>query len=214
MDVLVNSSIISTSDSLGRELNDGIRTIITEIEEQIYSGEEMREIDIFGEIGLGAISKGYALDNIAGYLERESILNAYISFESAMLALGNDRRGNLWQIAIPDPVEPERTAGVIEASDKFIAFASGIRDGGDLLSVVIITDAPTAAMAGELRERFKNNGAVTEALAHALLATDRQRAVDFYMSGAFDFEMILFYVSDDDPRGFEILHTNVSFSGR
>jgi thiamine biosynthesis lipoprotein len=174
---------------------------------------------------LGAIGKGYALDYVHEYLKGEKIQNALVSFTSSILALGRNRQGNLWQVGIKDPVNTERTAGVIEASDKFISVSAGyerfININGinyahiidpatgypvdnDLLCVVVITDAVTG----------QNYGALSDALSTALYVMGRQGALDFYMSSDFDFEMILFYKSESDPRGYEILQTNVSFNER
>jgi len=183
---------------------------------------------------LDNISKGYALDHVSRYLENENVRNAFVSFDgAAYLALGRDRRGELWQIEISSPINyRDSISGVIQASDKFIVVAAGYEryitiDGinyihiidpltgypvdNDLLAVVVVTDAPSASMPREERDRFSDNGTLAASLANALFVMGRQGAVEFHMSGAFDFEMILFVRSGSDPRGYEILRTNVIF---
>ena len=182
---------------------------------------------------LDHIAKGYALNQVSRYLEREGVRNAFVSFDrAAYLALGRDRRGELWQIEVRDPLNLDTTVGVIQASDKFIAIVTGYEryitiDGinyiriidpltgypvdNDVLAVVVITDAPSASMSREQRDRFSDNGTLASSLAHALFVMGRQGAVEFHMSSMFDFEMILFTRSDTEPRGYEILRTNVIF---
>jgi len=329
MDTLVNSTVITTSDDLGQELNQRIEEIIAEVEGRISKTLEISEIyrlnayaklsssrqfiyselseetfkllelaktvqnstngafnpclgdiiDLWGindterehalpqrdefftrlellhnydyeikrntageyilegypsKIDLGAIGKGYALDCVNDYLESESIQNAHVSFVSSILALGRNRAGELWSIGLKDPVNPENLAGVINASDKFISVSAGYErfvniDGinyihiidpetgypvnNDLLCVVVIMDAKSVSMPRDRRGQFENNGALSDALSTALYVMGRQKALDFYASGAFDFEMILFYRSDNE-RGYEIVHTNVSFNER
>jgi len=197
------------------------------------TGEFVLEAMHLPKIDLGAIAKGYALDHVNDYLESESIQNALVSFESSILALGRDRAGELWSIGVKDPVNPEKLAGVINASDKFISVSAGYEryitiDGikyihiidpetgypvnNDLLCVVVIMDAKSVSMPRDRRERFINNGALSDALSTALYVMGRQKALDFYASGAFDFEMILYARSESDPRGYEILSTNVIFN--
>ena len=198
--------------------------------------ERLHSADYITGYDLGAIGKGYALDLVNDYLESESIQNALVSMgTSSILALGRNRSGELWSIGVKDPVNPELLSGVIQSNDKFISVAAGyeryINIGGidyahiidpetgypvnnDLLCVVIIADAKSVSMPRDRREKFANNGAISDALATALYVMGRQKALDFYTRSEFDFEMILYVKSESDARGYEILHTNVSFNER
>ena len=188
-----------------------------------------------GQVDLDAVGMGYALDRVNDYLESRRVQNALVSFGGSTLALGMNRGGNLWMVGISDPLDPGRMAGVVQARDKFISVAAAyeryVNIGGinyahiidpatgypvsnDLVGVAVVMGAKSAATPRARRERLEDNGAVADALARALLVMGRQGALDFYMRSELDFEMILFYRSEDDPRGFEIVHTNVAFSGR
>lgn len=202
----------------------------------IYDGHTgMISAEYYGyKFDLSGIARGYALDRVSAYLESEGIQHAHISLGGAsVLALGRNRDGHLWSIGVRNPLNPEIYSGVIQASDKFISAAIGYEryitiDGinyihiidpstgypvhNDLLGVVVVMDAPSASMPQARRERFRNNGAISDALSTALFVMGRQGAVDFYMNNPFDFEMILFIRNQSDPRGYEILHTNVIFN--
>ena len=184
------------------------------------------------QFDLSGISRGYALDHVNSYLESQNIRNAFIrlgkaQYSNSIVALGKSGGGDLWRIGTP--------GGIIQASDKFISIASGnehratirgvdyihiidpstgypvAKDFHDLRHVIVIMDAPSASMPRERRERFRNNGVIADALSTALFVMGRQGALEFYKSGVFDFEMILFVRSESDPRGYEILRTNVIF---
>ncbi|MCL2099081.1 MAG: FAD:protein FMN transferase [Oscillospiraceae bacterium] len=182
---------------------------------------------------LGGIGKGYALDLVNAYLEAELIQNALVSFESSILAIGRNPSGDLWNIAVKDPITPDVISGVIYASDKFISVTGGYERyitinginyihvldpetgypvNNDLLCAAVIMEAGSVSVTPEKRERFIGNGALSDALSTALFVMGRNKAVEFYMDNPFDFEMILFYKSETDPRGYEILATNVNFT--
>jgi thiamine biosynthesis lipoprotein len=315
MNTFAQSTIISASDYIGREINENIKEIIAEIEErisrtletsEIYKLNELNEdayaslsalsgetaellqlaetvkeatngafnpnlgeiIDLWGfndkdddesiertlpqrneffaalerlksdsyvtEYDLGAIGKGYALDHVNDYLESEKMQNALVSLGgSSILALGRNKNGELWQIGIKDPVNPALMSGIVYATDKFVSVSAGyeryITIGGinyihiidpetgypvdnDLLCVVVITEAKSVSISEQRRAGLENNGALSDALSTALYVMGRDKALEFYKNSPFDFEMILYYKSGSNPRGYEILQTNLNFS--
>lgn len=182
---------------------------------------------------LGAIGKGYALDCVNDYLESESMQNALVSFSSSILALGRNKSGELWSIGIKDPVNPDIISGVISANDKFVSVSAGYERfitingidychiidpetgypvDNDLLCVVVIMEAKSVSTPKGQREKLANNGALSDALSTALYVMGKQKALDFYANNPFNFEMILYIKSESDPRGYEILQTNVNFN--
>ena len=187
------------------------------------------------KIDLGGIGKGYALDCVSDYLSRENMQNALVSFGSSILAIGKNKSGKLWTIGIKDPLDTARICGYVSATDKVVSVSGGyerfidingidychILDpetgypvDNDLLCTVVVMNAKSALQTQDMQEKFKNNGAISDALSTALYVMGKEKALKFYSSqdNKLDFEMILFVKSDSDPKGYEILSTNVIFT--
>lgn len=181
---------------------------------------------------LGGIGKGYALDEISVALSESGISHALVSFGSSVLALGNNKSGNLWTVGITDPLNTEKQCGYLSATNKFISISGGyerfITIGGvdychiidpetgypvdnDLLCVVAVTNAPSALQEKTLRAKLAGNGAISDALSTALYVMGKEKALEFYNTAPVDFEMILFVKTEAEP-GYEIIPTNVMFT--
>ncbi|MCL2772010.1 MAG: FAD:protein FMN transferase [Oscillospiraceae bacterium] len=198
------------------------------------------------KIDLGGIGKGYALDCIDDYLVGEqSLQNALVSFSSSVLALGKNKSGDLWTIGIKDPVNPDKICGYVSATDKVISVSGGYEryitiiddktgksknychiidpDTGypvdnDLLCVVVVMSAKSIKQSVDIQDRYKNSGAISDALSTALYVMGKDKAIEFYNKVDYknnpqmDFDMILFVKNDSVPRGYDILTLNVMFT--
>ena len=157
-----------------------------------------RQIEELLSCGTG----GYTLDDVNAYLEEAGIANAFVSIGGVlMLARGRNSRGHFWEIGLRNPLTPEIFSGVTQVSDRVVAVNYYAAEH-DILGAVVIMDSAA-----------EGSGETAEALAAALLTTNRQGAVEFHMGGQFDFEMILFVENADAPnsRGYDVLHTSVIF---
>ena len=115
-------------------------------------------------LDFGGIGKGYALDQLAQIIQRQSITNFWLSFGGDVLAAGTDSDGSPWTIHISQAVNQDKTCATIQAGSKPYAVAtSGIlkragegwnhlidpRTGQptktDILSATVATDSGTAA---------------------------------------------------------------------
>ena len=188
---------------------------------------------------LGGIGKGYALDCIADYLRGEKMQNSLVSLSSSILALGKNKSGNMWSIGIKDPLNPEKICGYISATDKVVSVSGGYERfitingidyahiidpetgypvDNDLLCVVVVMNAASVSQPADKRERYKDNGAISDAISTALYVMGKDKAIEFYNTRDYkgttdlDFDMILFVKKDDDPKGYEIIPINVIFN--
>ncbi|MDY4593780.1 MAG: FAD:protein FMN transferase [[Pasteurella] aerogenes] len=102
-------------------------------------------------IDVSAIAKGYAVDGMAHILDTFSIDNYLIDIGGDMRAKGVNAQGKPWQVAIENPILPEKSL-VISLSNQSIATSGNYRhchhDGsGQLIHHVIspMTFMPTPA---------------------------------------------------------------------
>ena len=192
------------------------------------------------KIDLSRISKGYAIDCTDAYLVGEkSIQNALVSIGSTSLALGKNKSGDLWNINIKDPVNPDKVCGYVSATDKVVSVSSGSEkyitinginycniidpDTGypadnDLLCVVVVMNAKSINQSADVQEIYKNSGVIADALSTALYVMGKDKAIDFYNkidyknNPQMDFDMILFVKNADVPKGYDILPLNAIFT--
>ena len=190
-------------------------------------------------IDLGGIGKGYALDCVADYLRGEIMQNALVSMSSSILALGKNKSGNMWSIGIKDPLDTERICGYISATDKVVSVSGGYERfitingidychiidpetgypvDNDLLCAVVVMNAKSVSQPPDRQERYRNNGAISDALSTALYVMGKDKAIEFYNKRDYrsdtdlDFDMVLFVKKDGAPKGYEIIPVNVIFN--
>jgi thiamine biosynthesis lipoprotein ApbE len=67
----------------------------------------------------GAIGKGIAVDRAAEVLRRAGVRRALVDFGSSLAALGT------WEVAVRDPLKPERALGTVTLTDESISSSGG-----------------------------------------------------------------------------------------
>lgn len=167
------------------------------------SGYENASLDPGTQIDLGGIAKGYASDRLAAIFQEHEIPRALASLGGNVLAWGSKADGAAWRVGIQDPnapSDPNAYVGILQLTDAF-AVTSGsyerffVQDGktyhhiidpatgypaeSGLVSVTVVADSDAG------------NGTMCDALSTALFVMGREEALDFWRSGACDFEMIL-----------------------
>ena len=68
------------------------------------------------QLDVGAIAKGYAVEQVCRFL-REQGLSGAVNAGGNVRVIGTKPDGSLWKIGIEDPTQPEQYAGVAEVSD-------------------------------------------------------------------------------------------------
>lgn len=161
------------------------------------------------ELDLGAAAKGYAADRLASLFAREGVERGWASLGGNVLAWGTRPDGDPWRIGIQDPRYPDqqRFVGVLGLEDGFAVTSGSYQryfeqngvtyhhilnpaDGkparGGLVSVTVVAPADREAP-GE----GPGNGTMCDALSTALFVMGEEKALDFWRSGQYDFQLVL-----------------------
>ena len=130
------------------------------------------------EIDLGAIGKGYAIDEAVSILREAGVGSAFLhGGTSTMYGIGRPLDGDHWSVAIVDPEVPERVVAVVPIQDRSLAVSAvsgkAFEAGGTRYGHVLdprlgrpIRGAVLAAVAGD-------SAAESDALSTALLVHGR-----------------------------------------
>ena len=129
------------------------------------------------EVDLSAIAKGYAVDELAAWIERRGYENYLVEIGGELRVAGESPRGNDWRVAIESPDASEGVRAAIAVTDIAVATSGDYRnfyeEGGqryshtidprsgepvqhDLASVTVL--AETAAYADALATAFSVMG--------------------------------------------------------
>ena len=157
------------------------------------------------EMDLGGVAKGYTGDRVVELLREAGITSALLSLGGNVQTLGTKPDGSDWSVAIRAP-EGEGYLGVLSVSDQAVVTSGGYEryfeengktyhhiidpatgypaDNG-LLSVTVVAKAngPDASGAG--------NGAMCDAFSTALFVMGEEKALDFWRTGGYDFDLVL-----------------------
>ena len=80
-------------------------------------------------IDLSAIAKGFAVDEIAGYLDRQQLDNYLVEIGGEIRARGVNDENRPWQIGIENPVTGQRTVrSIIKLENMAMATSGGYRN--------------------------------------------------------------------------------------
>ena len=159
------------------------------------------------QIDLGAIAKGYASDRVAAIFRENNVPRGKAELGGNILVMGDKPDGTPWRVGVQDPAKPneEAYAAILALEDAFIVTsgsyqryfeqdgkryhhiidpATGYPADSGLTSVTVVADS------GE------GNGTMCDALSTALFVMGEEKALDFWRSGAYDFQLVL--VTEDD----------------
>ena len=157
-------------------------------------------------IDLGGIAKGYTSDCVEAVFYDHEIENGKISLGGNVFVLGTKPDGSDWRVGIKDPRNESGLAAILSLRDAYaitsggyeryfeengktyhhiIDPATGYPADNGLLSVTVVAKAngPDASGAG--------NGAMCDAFSTALFVMGEEKALDFWRTGGYDFDLVL-----------------------
>lgn len=176
--------------------------------EQIEINEDSVILGSGTQIDLGGIAKGYASDRIAELFEEYGVERGWISLGGNVMAAGTRPDGEPWKVGIQHPEFPteEKFVGYVFLKDAYAVTSGGYQrvfeendqvyhhiinpatgypaDSG-LTSVTIVAGSDT-----------KGNGTMCDALSTALFVMGEEKALEFWRSSEYEFDVVL--VTEDD----------------
>ena len=169
-----------------------------------YVTLENGRVTLKGEtrIDLGGIAKGYASDKAAEIFDANKVEHAQAALGGNILLVGTKPDGNLWRVGVQDPARPneEAYAAIVALADAF-AVTSGSyqryfeQDGTAYHHIIDPADGRPAdsglTSVTVVADRHTGTGTMCDALSTALFVMGEEGALEFWRSGAYDFELIL-----------------------
>ncbi len=168
-------------------------------------------------VDLGGIAKGYASDRVAELLRSKGVEKAILSLGGNVYGIGTKPDGELWQVALANPLDANDYCGLISIADQAVVTSGGYQryfeeDGkryhhiidpktgypadNELLSVTIISESGTRA----------------DALSTALFVMGLEDALAYWQESD-DFEAI-FITKEGEVIATEGADASFAFEGR
>ncbi len=162
-------------------------------------------------IDLGGIAKGYTSDLVEICFRANGTESAMISLGGNVFVLGTKPDGTDWRVGIRDPRNDGGLAVILPLRDAYaitsggyeryfeengksyhhiIDPATGYPADSGLLSVTVVADANGADGAGA------GNGTMCDAFSTALFVMGEEKALDFWRTSGYDFELVLITADD------------------
>ncbi len=148
------------------------------------------------KLDLGGIAKGESAENCIEFLKEQGVENAVISFGGSVACMGHSKKSDTdWSIGIKNPFDTSQIIGSINVTDCYIA-VSGAYERSFMQSgkrYHHIFDSKTGYPAEsdiESTAVISKDGAVSDGLSTALFVMGKDKALDFYRSGIYEFEAI------------------------
>ena len=153
------------------------------------------------QIDFGGIAKGYASDRAAEIYREHGISSGYANLGGNVWCTGeNPESGAAWVIGIQDPADAAGVAGLLEMDGGYAvtsgAYQRYFEEGGQVYHHIIDPATGAPAQSGltsitVVAEDEVGNGTMCDALSTALFVMGEEKALDFWRSGTYDFDLVL-----------------------
>lgn len=170
--------------------------------------EDTVTLDAGSQIDLGGIAKGYASDCLAKIFEQYGVERGWASLGGNVLACGTRPDGTAWKVGIQDPKHPteETFVGMIGLENAYAVTSGGYQrffeENGEIYHHIIDpatgypADSGLTSVTVVADSKTDGNGTMCDALSTALFVMGEERALEFWRSREYAFDLVL--VTTDD----------------
>jgi thiamine biosynthesis lipoprotein len=158
------------------------------------------------EIDFGGIAKGYASDCAEAILAKSGVERAKVELGGNIYVRGSKPDGTAWRVGIQDP-NGSGFAGILSLTDAFAVTSGGYQryfeqDGKRYHHIIdpatgypaesgLVSVTVVASGNEEETEGCPGHGAMCDAFSTALFVMGEKKAVEFWRSGTYMFQMVL-----------------------
>ena len=193
-----------TTDSYQVPDREALQTLLESVGmEHVHLSGGSARLDPGTMIDLGGIAKGYTADRVAEIFQEHAVPRGKVELGGNILVIGDKPDGTAWRVGVQDPKHPDEADGlvcVLNLTDAFavtsgsyqryfeqdgkryhhiIDPATGCPADSGLTSVTVVADSA------------RGNGTMCDALSTALFVMGEDKALDFWRSGGYDFQLVL-----------------------
>ena len=193
-----------TTDSYQVPDREALQTLLESVGmEHVHLSGGSARLDPGTMIDLGGIAKGYTADRVAEIFQEHAVPRGKVELGGNILVIGDKPDGTAWRVGVQDPKHPDEADGlvcVLNLTDAFavtsgsyqryfeqdgkryhhiIDPATGCPADSGLTSVTVVADSA------------RGNGTMCDALSMALFVMGEDKALDFWRSGVYDFQLVL-----------------------
>lgn len=150
------------------------------------------------QLDLGACVKGYAAQKTIEKLKENGITDAMVSIGGNIAVTGEaDRRDGVWRVGIRNPFNPDEAAGYLDCTDTVISVSGDYERYFEKDGIIYhhIFDSNTGKPSNTNIKSvavIAKDGLLSDALSTALFCMGSEKALDFYESGLYAFEAVIF----------------------
>ena len=193
-----------TTDSYQVPDREALQTLLESVGmEHVHLSGGDASLDEGTMIDLGGIAKGYAADQVAEIFRSRQVPRGKIELGGNILVIGDKPDGTAWRVGIQDPKRADAADGLVGVLNLMDAFAvtSGsyqryFEQDGKIYHHIIDPATGYPADSGltsvtVVADSEPGNGTMCDALSTALFVMGEEKALDFWRSGRYDFQLVL-----------------------
>ena len=193
-----------TTDSYQVPDREALQTLLESVGmEHVHLSGGSARLDPGTMIDLGGIAKGYTADRVAEIFQEHAVPRGKVELGGNILVIGDKPDGTAWRVGVQDPKHPDEADGlvcVLNLTDAF-AVTSGsyqryFEQAGKRYHHIIDpatgcpADSGLTSVTG-VADSARGNGTMCDALSTALFVMGEDKALDFWRSGVYDFQLVL-----------------------
>ncbi len=166
------------------------------------SGESISLTDEKMELDLGGIAKGYAADKVMEQLAEAGCTSAVISLGNNIQTLGLKPDGSKWNIGIMHPSDENKQLGSVLVKDAAVVTSGGYEryfEQDNHHYCHIIDPATGVPVENGLSSVtiISKSGKEADVLSTALFVMGKEKAIEFWQKGQYDFDFVMFTESGE-----------------